>query len=131
MSLKIFRLQSIVYFAIITVLCLANKNKFFCISNKEIASFMRCYFNDIFGYTGYLLLIGIFVSFQTRWKIGGKHIIVFTLCCGFFWEYITPLYRKDTVSDVLDMAAYMFGSGLYWFVFGGCHLPYLHQGQNN
>ncbi|MBP3330820.1 MAG: hypothetical protein J6L89_08315 [Clostridia bacterium] len=38
------------------------------------------------------------------------------LGCGFFWEYITPLFRKETVSDMWDIAAYMLGGVIYWAV---------------
>jgi hypothetical protein len=42
-----------------------------------------------------------------------------TLFCGLLWEYVTPFYRKDTTSDLLDIIAYMLGGLLFWFVFGG------------
>jgi len=33
----------------------------------------------------------------------------FLLACGIFWEYITPLYRADAVSDPWDLLAYWLG----------------------
>ena len=39
--------------------------------------------------------------------------VLFVLGCGIFWEYITPLYLSRTVSDPLDMAAYLAGGCVY------------------
>lgn len=33
----------------------------------------------------------------------------FLLLCGLFWEYVTPLYRPDSVSDPWDVATYLLG----------------------
>ena len=33
-----------------------------------------------------------------------------------FWEYVTPLYRKKSVSDWLDVFAYVLGGITYWFI---------------
>lgn len=80
---------------------------------------MKCYFNDIFGCTGYLLMIGFLLTFTKTIKIELIHVIIFTLFFGLIWEFITPLYRHDTTSDVLDLFAYMTGGLLFWYVFGG------------
>ena len=39
--------------------------------------------------------------------------VLFVLGCGIFWEYITPLYLSRTVSDPLDVAAYLVGGCVY------------------
>lgn len=43
-------------------------------------------------------------------------IEIFVLVCGLFWEFITPLYKADSVSDFLDLIAYCFGGLVYWIV---------------
>ena len=36
--------------------------------------------------------------------------------CGTIWEYVTPLFRKNTVSDIGDIVAYMIGGIVYWLI---------------
>ena len=38
------------------------------------------------------------------------------LLAGLFWEYVTPLFRENTVSDIWDVVAYMMGGFLYWIL---------------
>ena len=33
----------------------------------------------------------------------------FLLCCGLFWEYVAPLLVSGSVSDPLDLLAYLVG----------------------
>lgn len=40
-----------------------------------------------------------------------------TYFCGISWEYVTPLYRKDTTTDVWDIFAYMIGDLIFWFIY--------------
>lgn len=35
---------------------------------------------------------------------------------GVFWEYVTPIFRQNTVSDVWDILAYMAGGFMYWLI---------------
>lgn len=37
---------------------------------------------------------------------------LFLLLCGLFWEFVTPLYRPDSVTDVWDIPAYWLGGVL-------------------
>ena len=37
-------------------------------------------------------------------------------CCGVFWEYVTPLFRVETVSDPFDILTYIVGGILYWLL---------------
>ena len=38
------------------------------------------------------------------------------LSAGFFWEYVTPLFRQNTVSDAMDLVCYAIGGSLYWLI---------------
>ncbi len=44
-----------------------------------------------------------------------RSILALSLAAGFFWEYITPLYRAST-TDILDLMAYALGGILYFGV---------------
>ena len=43
-------------------------------------------------------------------------VALITLSSGLFWEYITPLYLSKSVSDPLDVIAYIVGGVLYWIL---------------
>ncbi len=45
------------------------------------------------------------------WKL---ELLIFL--CGLFWEYIAPMFRHDTVSDIFDIAAYLFGGVIFWII---------------
>ncbi len=78
---------------------------------------MCCYFNDIIGSI-------TFVSIMNMLCIIGKYheicklfyIETIMLAAGLFWEYVTPLFRKNTTSDFFDLFAYLFGGFLYWVI---------------
>lgn len=112
-------------FAAIATLCLSNKFDIFSIGYPTLHFFMKCYFNDILGTAGFLLLISIALTFQIKRpiQINILHVVLFTLLCGTFWEYITPLYRSETVSDPLDIIAYLIGALIFWYILGGRKNP--------
>lgn len=73
-----------------------------------------CYFDDFMGGTLFLAYTNVFLATQ------GKLISKLWMCLGYmflvglFWEYWTPLVKKDSVSDVGDLISYLFGAVLYW-----------------
>lgn len=40
----------------------------------------------------------------------------FSLVCGLFWEYVTPLYLARSVSDPWDVAAVTLGGITMWLI---------------
>ena len=79
--------------------------------------FLRCYLNDILAgavilsYTN-LLFIAVRkekYSFKTLTKI-----LLFVLLAGLFWEFGAPMFRKDSVTDLCDILAYLIGGIAYW-----------------
>ena len=51
--------------------------------------------------------------------IKGKNIYIFISICGIFWEVITPLLKKDSVSDILDFVMYILGASIYMILLRG------------
>ena len=43
-------------------------------------------------------------------------VALITLASGLFWEYITPLYLSKSISDPLDVLAYITGGVLFWIL---------------
>lgn len=79
--------------------------------------FMCCYFNDFIGgitFTSYvdIILLSKNLTLDTLWKIE-----LLMLGCGLFWEFITPLFRKNTVCDIWDIVAYLLGGLAYYYIF--------------
>lgn len=66
------------------------KNK---ISIHGIKWFMTCYFNDIIGGITFMAYCGLVFEHYHRRMTKLWQIVLLMASCGFFWEYITPLFR--------------------------------------
>jgi hypothetical protein len=82
-------------------------------------SFLSSHFNDVLA--GLLLLpsynlLALLFRQSNLLMLRCMNILTFTLVVGLFWEYVTPLYRSDSVSDPLDILAYLLGGLIYWLL---------------
>lgn len=69
---------------------------------------MQCYFNDILA--GILLnAIAHIMLTKRSFKYTPYRGLCLTLTAGIFWEYIAPLFNSRSVSDPLDIIAYLTG----------------------
>ena len=117
------RNKAIVYASGLSSICICNKVYQFQVGNDTVDYICKCYLNDFFGSVVFLLYICIALSFFRKdfvFKL--IHVESIMLLCGVLWEYITPLYRSDTVSDPIDIFVYMFGGLLFWYVCDGSRL---------
>lgn len=89
------------------------KNK---ISIYGIKWFMTCYFNDIIGGITFMAYCGLVFEHYHRRMTKLWQIVLLMASCGFFWEYITPLFRPNTISDPWDILAYVCGGFIYWLI---------------
>ncbi len=109
--------KNIVYITIFLALYITNKYHIIVFDNLYVAYFMRCYFNDIVGSVAMLFVMRVLLlPFNKPAPLKLYHIEVFMFLCGIFWEFVTPLYRKDTTTDILDIIAYMVGGAIYWIM---------------
>lgn len=115
-TLRISKKKLAVFFISIGI-CLINR-KVSIYTSGVIHWFLTCYFNDIIGtiaFSAYCDIISDNTNLKYQinrfWKME-----LLLLFCGLFWEYITPLFRTDTVGDVLDIVAYLLGGALYWLM---------------
>lgn len=74
------------------------------------------YFNDLIcplfflSYCNILLLsIGKEIK-KLHW------LLLFIFCVGPVWEFVTPLLKETSVTDVFDLVCYLVGTIFYWFV---------------
>lgn len=81
-------------------------------------TFFKCYFNDLLAPIILLSFSNFLLNLYSR-TIKGKNIYIFISICGIFWEVITPLLKKDSVSDILDFAMYILGASIYMILVRG------------
>lgn len=84
------------------------------INFEPLKWFLSCYFNDIIGSITFMSYCGIVLEIFHRKMLKLHQIILLMFCCGLFWEYITPLFRSNTISDPFDIVAYILGGTIYW-----------------
>lgn len=41
----------------------------------------------------------------------------FALAVGLFWEFITPIYRSNSTTDVIDLLIYLFSGSIYYTIY--------------
>lgn len=76
--------------------------------------FLVCYWNDITGAIAVSAYVDSIIFHYSRKEIRIWGLIVILLACGMFWEFITPLFRKNSVCDFWDIVAYMTGGVIYY-----------------
>lgn len=100
-------------------LYIVNQKLKFQYTNKILRDFFIGYYNDVIAgilITAYANLASfIFRNGKILFK-NLMQILLFVLACGLFWEYISPIYRQDQVSDVMDIFAYLIGGIIYWLI---------------
>lgn len=85
-------------------------------TNGLIQYFFICYFNDLicpllfFSYSN-MLLISVNKELKSL-----KWIMLMGLCSGLIWELFAPIIKSSSVTDIVDLIAYLFGTFLYWCI---------------
>lgn len=77
---------------------------------------MSCYFNDVVGGVTFMAYCGLVFEQYHRSMTKVWQIILLMMCCGFFWEYVIPIFRPNTISDLWDILAYVCGGIIYWLI---------------
>ena len=75
------------------------------------------YLNDALGMAillAYSNLVIISCDNRRLLILSFSRIFTFAFLVGLFWEYITPLYRSNSVSDPFDLLAYLSGASVYY-----------------
>ena len=87
-------------------------NKFY-LKNITDNFFIDGYLNDFLCGMLFAFVIVCACRSWIRVEISNSYILVITLIAGFFWEYITPFYHAESVTDNMDILCYYFGSLVY------------------
>ena len=107
---------NLIIIGITVVMYVANQVIKTKIPVEAIRWFMSCYFNDTIGGMTFMAYCNIVFGFYNRKMIKLWQILTLMFCAGLFWEYVTPIFRKNTVSDIWDVVAYMIGGFIYWLI---------------
>ena len=81
-----------------------------------IQMIMNGYFNDIVGSIAFMAYCNILLSTQKTRINKLSTIIIIMIACGFVWEFLGPLIRHDTYTDLLDFVAYVLGGTIYYYI---------------
>ncbi len=104
---------------LIITLCIYSFNRFYLKSVIDVpvlSLILKNHFNDFLAGTAFLAYLNFILSHYKRgeyqvYSFRGAVFVAFL--CGVFWEFITPLYKGDSTSDLLDILAYILGSLSY------------------
>lgn len=92
-------------------------NSYFKLHTAGIVGYiMICHFNDYLCGVLFLAYSNIFLATKNLELKKFFPSMLYSFLAGVFWEYITPLYRKNSVSDWLDVFAYVVGGITYCFI---------------
>jgi len=107
--------NSYLYFWVIAFVIYIFNN--LIIKNITTIVFFHCYFNDLLAsivFLSFLDFILYFIPYRTP-IITFWQTMIIILFAGLFWEYISPFYRVNSVSDPYDLIMYFIGALIYWF----------------
>lgn len=111
--------KNILLISVTIVLYIINQ----CIKDKipiyGVKWFMTCYFNDTMGGITFMAYCGLVSEHYHRRMTKLWQVVLLMTSCGFFWEYITPLFRPNTITDPWDILAYVCGGLIYWLIIRG------------
>lgn len=86
-------------------------------TNGAIQYFLICYFNDLLCPIFFISYSNLLLITVNRELKELKYIFAFGFCSGLVWEFIAPLLKTSSVSDIMDLLFYVFGSFLYWCIY--------------
>jgi len=113
---KKIKQTNVLLIAITLILYIINQFTKTDIINPFIKWFMCCYYNDIIGSITFASYVNLVCSYREYCLSKLWQIELLLLGSGIFWEYVTPIFRKNTVTDIWDLFAYLFGGFLYWLI---------------
>ena len=111
LSFDIINIITIVSLYLLNNACLKNVFRY-----TDIGWFFVGYFNDLIcpiGFLSYLNIIYSCVDYRIQ-KI--SEILLWMLVAGLVWEFIAPMIKSNSVTDVWDLICYQLGGVLYYCI---------------
>lgn len=101
---------------------------------SHLSYVLRYHFNDYLAGIVFLAYLNIILSVSQydyirilKWS----QIIFIGIIIGIFWEYITPIYKTDSTSDIIDVICYIFGAVSYKVFYNLTMLNYKKESNLN
>jgi hypothetical protein len=110
------RLENFLIFIICALLHVLNLLIFSNISNSTLHYLFSCYFDDLLAPLLLFSYINILLSFYNKKIYSLKYLITFILLVSIVWEYLIGFIKPNSVSDPLDILAYILGTLIYWMI---------------
>lgn len=93
-----------------------NKTYFIHHTTGNIQMFYQCYFNDLLAP---VFLLSLIVIMFGMFELEIKHYYLFILIgmiAGLCWEYIIPMIKQSSISDVNDLICYFIGINIFYIL---------------
>lgn len=102
--------------AIVVILYLIN-NLFIKKHSSGLANlFFSGYFNDLLCPIAFLSYINILLLTRNIEITKPKTVILICLVSSIIWELLTPLIKKNSVGDPIDVLCYVLGGLVYCYI---------------
>lgn len=105
-------------FLIIFVLCAYWINNYFlkvhCTGILKL--FFVCYFNDLICLLFFFSYANLLLITVNREISKLRYYILISLCTSCVWEFIAPLLKSSSTTDVNDIVCYLIGGIFYWLI---------------
>ena len=75
--------------------------------------FFICYFNDLICPLLFVAYVNLLLNPLKKRLSKIWQIIVLCFLCGLVWEFVAPLLKKGSVTDIFDLFCYCIGGILY------------------
>jgi hypothetical protein len=110
------RKTDVLIFVIVIVLHTINQLIKTHVDIEPIGYLLRNHFNDFLAGIAILAYINLVLS-SSKWDVRIENpliILIIGFLCGMFWEFVVPIFKKNSVSDWWDVLSYMVGAEAYW-----------------
>ena len=81
-----------------------------------VQKFLISHFNDFMCPLFFIAYSNLLLISVNREMKKLKWIMIFGFCSGLIWEFIAPLIKPSSVTDILDLLFYTLGTFLYWCI---------------
>lgn len=99
---------------VVLVLYSANNWVFKKVTDGWVQYFFQCYFNDCICPLFFLSYSNILLLTTGRKWVSLKSILIVCIGCGLIWEFIGPILKEASTTDVWDIVCYVGGGLLYY-----------------
>lgn len=109
-------ITNLVIFLTAMIIYILNQGIFKKMSASIFSGFSNDYLNDCLAPFVLLSFSSIFISFWGAKLQNALHIALIIIPSIIIWEFVTPLYKKTSVTDMRDVICYVTSASIYWLI---------------